>query len=131
MNTPTLPPWRLVYDRIAPGLALLCLVIALAAAVGTYVNDRANARQDREQTAANSRNAITGCVNANETREASRTLWNFVLDLSLTNNEDATPEEVDYLGEFRDWIGQVYKERDCDDLGRKYPIPPPPSLPSS
>lgn len=43
------PPWRVIYDRIAPALALLCLVIAIGAGIGTYVNDRANQRQDRER----------------------------------------------------------------------------------
>lgn len=123
------PPWRAIYDRIAPGLALLCLVIAIGAGIGTYVNDRANARQDRERIEANTENAITSCENANETREASRSLWNFVLDLSSARDEDATPQEVAARKKFRDWVDAVYRERDCADLSRKYPLPPPPALP--
>jgi hypothetical protein len=129
VNTPTLPPWRTIYERYAPFLALVCLLIAIAAAVGTVVNDRANQRQDREQLEANTANAVTSCENANETREASRTLWNFVLDLSASSNKDATPEEIGYREEFRDWIAKVYEARDCQDLSRKYPIPPPPTIP--
>jgi hypothetical protein len=120
--------WRQIYDLIAPGLALLCLVIALVAAVGTYFNDRAVTSSNTERIQDNTTNAITNCENANETREASRTLWNFVLDLSLAR-KDGSPERVAYLEEFRTWIGEVYAERDCEDLSREYPLPPPPALP--
>lgn len=127
---PHLPPWRLIYDRIAPFLALVILLIALGAGVGTYINDRAVDRSNADRIADNEDNAVTNCENANETRKANRTLWNFVLDLSQSGNSDATAQEVAYLEQFRAWIGKVYQERDCTDLGREYPLPPPPTLPA-
>lgn len=130
MNTPNLPPWRQIYDKFAPLLALLALLFAIAAGVGTYVNDRANARQDRERIEANEANAVTSCENANETREASRTLWNFALDNAEANNPDAPPEVKRYLQEFRAYVDAVYAPRDCSDLSKKYPLPEPPEIPT-
>lgn len=130
MNTPR-PPWRSLYDKIAPVLALLCLVIALGAAVGTYVNDRAVDRSNAKRIADNEANAVTSCENANETRAASRALWNYVLDLAAAGNPDATPAETAQLADFRGYVGAVYAERDCSDLSKKYPLPPPPDIPTS
>ncbi len=123
----TTPAWRQIYDKVAPALALLCLLLAIGAGVGTYVNDRAISSANTKRIADNEANAKTSCENANESRQASRTLWNFVLDLALAGNQ-ASAAEVAYFAEIREWIGQVYRERDCDDLSRKYPIPPPPIL---
>jgi hypothetical protein len=125
---PRSTPWRTVYDRIAPGLALLILVIALGAGIGTYFNDRAIAHSNTSRIAENAENSVTNCQNANESREASRTLWFFVIDLAA---KTAPPERVAYLGEVRAWVGDVYRAHDCSDLSRKYPIPPPPKIPSS
>lgn len=122
---------NIIYRRVAPLLLVCTFVLAIGAVVGTYVNDRNDRERAREQIAVNTANAVTTCQNANETREASRTLWNFVLDLSSARNVDATPAEVAYLEEFRDWIDTVYQERDCTDLSRKYPLPPPPALPTA
>lgn len=119
-----------IYQRVWPPILALTFVIAVVALVGTWMNDRANDRQDRAAIAVNKANAVTSCENANESREASRTLWNFVLDLSTAGNPDATPDEAGYIDEFRGWIDEVYKARDCSDLSRKYPIPPPPALPT-
>lgn len=52
---PASPTWRTIYERVAPLLAIMCLLIALLAAVGTYMNSRADEKQDdliAEQTAA-------------------------------------------------------------------------------
>jgi hypothetical protein len=46
---PHVPPWRAIYDKLAPGLALLILIIALAAGVGTYFNDRAIAKANADR----------------------------------------------------------------------------------
>jgi hypothetical protein len=125
---PRSTPWRTVYDRIAPGLALLILVIALGAGIGTYFNDRAIAHSNTSRIADNEANAVTSCENANESRAASRTLWYFVVDLA---SKKAAPPEAAYLGEVRSWIGDVYRPHDCSDLSRKYVIPPPPAIPGA
>lgn len=120
-----------IYRRVAPIVIVLCLVLAFAALVGTYVNERNVTTANQKRIADNEANAVTSCENANESREASRTLWNFVLDLSQAANTDATAQETAYLDEFRAWIGQVYQPRDCTDLSRKYPLPPPPAIPAN
>lgn len=126
----TTPAWRQIYDKVAPALALLCLLLAMGAGVGTYVNDRAIQTANENRIADNEANAKTSCENANESRKASRTLWNFVLDLALSGGE-ATPAEVAYFAQIRDWIATVYMPRDCDDLSRRYEIPPPPTIPAN
>lgn len=48
------PAWRSIYERVAPFLALMIFLLALAAGVGTYVNDRNDRERDRAITALNS-----------------------------------------------------------------------------
>lgn len=125
--------WNWLYANYAREVtAGIALMVTLMAG-GTYLNDRANARQDRlitEQTAQrtkdNGANAVTQCENANESRSASRTLWYFVVDLA---SQGADREQAAYLSRVRSWIGDVYRPHDCEDLGREYVIPPPPRLP--
>lgn len=122
---------HVIYRRVAPILTVCCLVLAIGACVGTYVNDRAIDSATQKRIEDNEANAVTNCQNANESRAAARTLWNFVFDLSLATNPDVTAEQVAYVGEVRAWVGKVYQERDCGDLSRAYPIPPPPSIPAA
>lgn len=123
----TTPAWRQIYDKVAPALALLCLLLALGAGVGTYVNDRAIDKANTTRIADNEANAKTSCENANESRSASRILWSYVVDLASAGS----PGQDSYFGDLRAWINKVYQPRDCSDLSRKYEIPPPPSLPAS
>ncbi len=116
-----------VYRRVAPLLIVAALVLAIAASAGTYFNGRADARRNNEQAATNQANAVTSCQNANESREASRTLWFFVVDLA---SKGAPPERAAYLEKVREWIGEVYQPHDCTDLSKKYPLPPPPAIPA-
>lgn len=115
------------YRRIAPLLIIFAVLIAVVAAVGTYANNQAITRANTARIKGSETDAVTACENANESREASRKLWYFVVDLA---SQTAPPERVTYLGEVRDWIGQVYQPHDCQDLSRKYPLPPPPSIPT-
>lgn len=48
-------PWRVIYDRFAPFVALLCLLIAVVAAAGTYVNDRNQTAERQDRVRENSR----------------------------------------------------------------------------
>lgn len=117
-------PWRLftwLYDsHPKQTIAGMLLVVALSAVASGYANIALGQ--------ANAHNATTACENANESRQASRTLWYFVMDLATKNAE---PSEAVYLGRVRTWIGEVYQEHDCSDLSRKYEIPDPPALPST
>jgi hypothetical protein len=110
-----------IYRRVAPLLMVGALILAIAAVAGTYVNGRNDARRNAE-------NALVACENANESRIANNTLWNYVVDLA---SRGANPAEVANLAEVRSWIGEVYAPHDCSDLSKKYPIPPPPKIPSS
>lgn len=72
-------------------------------------------------------NAIQGCENANESRAASLALWTTVLDLSKQSAQTAG-RPTDQIDSLAAWVGEVYQPHDCTDLGREYPIPPPPVL---
>lgn len=120
---PLAAPWRwwtwlyTNYAReVTAGIALLVVVALSATVVNNFAIGRANAS-----------NAVTNCENANESRKASRTLWNFILNLST---RDAPPESLVYLDQVREWIGQVYQPHDCANLDNVYKIPPPPSIPA-
>lgn len=127
----TTPLWRTIYDRFSPLIAAILIVACAILAGATYVNDRNDARQDRARISDNESNAVTNCLNANESREASRALWNFVLDSIVAGNPPTTPEEAAFVTDFRAYVGKVYAARDCNDLSRKYPLPPPPTIPAS
>lgn len=43
------PTTTAIYTRVAPILMVVSLLIGIGAAVGTYVNDRANVRQDHQR----------------------------------------------------------------------------------
>lgn len=72
-------------------------------------------------------NAIQSCENANQSRTATLSLWTFILEVSA-QNPDQTPAERQLLVDLGEWIGVLYAQRDCTDLSREYPIPPPPTL---
>lgn len=72
---------------------------------------------------------MVACQNSNDFRTANLELWNFVLDLSIADprNQD-NPREVRYLHRIQTWISQIYRQHDCSDLSKKYPIPPSPKI---
>lgn len=124
---------RDLYNRVVPILAIVALVFAVVAVGWSWQNSAADHRQDQQRdkdqdaaAAVNRINAVVNCENANESRTASHTLWNFILDLST---RDAPPEQMAYLEQVRAWIGQVYQPHDCTDLSKKYVLPPPPTIP--
>lgn len=78
----------------------------------------------------NKKNAVINCQNANDSREATRTLWTFLFDASTaTNTGESTPEQVALVQSFILWVNEVYATRDCSDLSKKYDIPDPPTIP--
>lgn len=76
---------------------------------------------------ANGANAVTNCQNANESRAATLLLWNFVIDASEANPGNRPDQQVQ-VERIRSWIAQLYAPRDCSQLDKKYPIPPPPPI---
>lgn len=108
-------------------LHLLIMVTLANAVLGVLlITTRVSAeRLERENLA----NAVVNCENANESRAANLSLWNFVLDLSAANREEEpSPAEQKRLDDFRAWVTALFAARDCSDLSRVYEIPPPPTL---
>jgi hypothetical protein len=99
------------------------VAVSLAGVVMTFV--LLSKVQDTSES--NEDNAVTACENANMSRKANLTLWTFVLDASATN-PDRTPQQVALADALREWLGKLYAPHDCGDLGREYPLPPPPSI---
>lgn len=75
----------------------------------------------------NRADAVTQCLNANEARAANLLLWNTVLD-PANREEQPTPEELERIDAFREWVAALFAPRDCSDLSKRYEIPDPPSL---
>lgn len=75
----------------------------------------------------NQHNAVINCENANESRKATLSLWTFLFATSL-HNPQTTPQQRANILAVSVWIGKLYAQRDCSDLSRKYPIPPPPTI---
>jgi hypothetical protein len=73
-------------------------------------------------------NAVTNCQNANKTREAQTALWTFMLTASMERRQDATAADKADMQAFLTWIEQLFAQRDCSDLSKKYELPPPPTL---
>lgn len=120
--------WRWLYTHYAQGITAALALLVVVAIVMTTVNSRADARRNTERIEDNAANAVISCKNANESREASRTLWFFVADLA---GKGASPQEAAYLGRIREWIGEVYQDHDCARLDKAYPLPPPPTIPGA
>lgn len=116
-------PWRLftwLYEnRPKETVGAILLIVVLSAAASGYANVALGQ--------SNARNAVTSCENANESRDASRTLWYFVVDLAA---KTADPDRAAYLADVRTYIGQVYQPHDCSRLDKAYPLPAPPALPA-
>jgi hypothetical protein len=103
------------------------VVVALAIIFGSVQYNRVSniAESNSSLTQANTENAKQGCLNANESRAASLALWTTVLSYVKQTADPYTSVQLDRL---LAWIGLLYQPRDCDDLSRKYTIPPPPVL---
>jgi cell division protein ZapA (FtsZ GTPase activity inhibitor) len=102
-------------------LSLLCL-----AGVASTYNLYTKVSKTQEQ---GQQNAITACKNANETRVANQALWDFIISASASQNPNQTPEGTKLLKELKVFVAELYKEHDCSDLSKTYPIPKPPVIP--
>lgn len=79
-------------------------------------------------TRQNSRDLVTGCENANESRQAARALWGYVIDVSAVSNPSPSADQQRVIESFRAYVNEVYAPRDCTDLSRKYVLPDPPKI---
>lgn len=105
------------FDRWAMTLYVIIAILALGGIA-----------QGVQNAAQNGRDLVTSCQNANESRQAARALWGYIIDLSEARNPEPTKEQERTIDNFRDYVNAVYVAHDCDDLSRKYPLPDPPRV---
>lgn len=112
-----------------PILLDVCLFIVVALTVyAAFQSQRASNRSDNAVDQVQQSNVVA-CENANETREANKQLWHFIIAVSSSSpGNQKDPKALAYLKTIQDWIDLVYRPHDCNDLDKKYPIPPPPKI---
>lgn len=76
----------------------------------------------------NAQNAKTTCLNANQTREAQSNIWDFVYE-SNKSDPELTERDRQAIVRLQQYTDKVFAQRDCDDLSKKYDLPPPPVPP--
>lgn len=67
---------------------------------------------------ANRQNQFDTCNASNQTRQASRNLWNYVLDTVEKNPQNQTPDRQKQIAEFRAYMQDAYADRDCSHIGK-------------
>jgi hypothetical protein len=122
---------RDLYERVAPILAIVGLLFAIVAVGWSWENQRATQTLTSQRTTDNATNQLVGCENANQSRAASKNLWDFVINLSLASNPTLTDEQRVFIGEFRAYVDAVYQPHDCKHLDKKYNLPSPPKIPTA
>lgn len=100
----------------------LILVIVLLVGFFGYYQNRHN-----DVIIQNSRTLYVGCKNSNEMREANRAINRYWLALWVQGSE-LTPIQRSWIGQFEDYIDDIYAQRDCRDLTKRYELPDPPPL---
>lgn len=107
-----------VLHRRTRMLTIIAVIIGVLSAIGVGFAGYAVHQNDQ--------NAKTGCVNANQVREAQRNIWNFLFAATDPNDPEVTEEDKILLDRLETYINKVFAERDCDNLGKKYNLPPAP-----
>lgn len=113
-------------------LTVVTFAVATLSLIGMIVSGflilEINKAQEETQS-----NAQISCQNGNDQRAANLALWRFVIMVSSSDDQGLTPEEQReedlILGEIDKWIGLLFAPRDCDNLGERVEIPPPPDIP--
>lgn len=88
---------------------LLTVAVIIAAITANKAGDLA---------AANRQTQVDTCTAGNQTRQASRSLWNYVLDTVDKNPQNQTPERQRQIAEFRTYMENAYADRDCSRIGK-------------
>lgn len=78
----------------------------------------------------NKHNATVQCENQNETREAFRFVFDFILGAELKDPEN-NPRENTMAKLILPYIHKTWAERDCTNLGKEYPEAKKPELPKN
>lgn len=76
----------------------------------------------------NANNAKTNCLNANQTREAQANIWGFVYE-SNKSDPETTERDRQAIERLEKYTNDVFAQRDCNDLSKKYELPPAPVPP--
>lgn len=125
------------YKTSRKRLIISYVVIALLAVlvVGTVVLTiiSINASSDAKNAAAVSLRAtgdakkaqVVSCQNANETRAGQRQWIDFQLDTSKGTGGPELDQAIELI---RTWTHDLFANRDCSDLTKKYEIPTPPDV---
>lgn len=85
------------------------------------------ARRISANVEANRDTQVQQCENANSVRQSNVLLWEQIIGLSI-GDETGGPAEVAALLALQEWIGVLYRDRDCTDLDKVYKVPPPPDF---
>lgn len=77
----------------------------------------------------NTASAKQQCENSNGVREANIVLWSTIISLSSMNpDKPQTPQQAAATKALLDWIEQLYRPHDCNDLSKVYDTPAPPDF---
>lgn len=76
----------------------------------------------------NAKNAKTTCLNSNQIREAQSKIWGFVYE-SNKSDPETTEHDRQAIERLEKYTNEVFAQRDCNDLSKKYKLPPPPVPP--
>lgn len=102
--------------RLIVGLGIsLALDILLTVAVVIVAVTANNAG---DAASANRQSQIDTCTSSNQTRAASRNLWNYVLDAAANDPETQTAARKQQLAQFRTYMETAYAQRDCTRIGK-------------
>jgi hypothetical protein len=94
--------------------ASICLDLALSIClllVFLRVDTTADLAAQNQQT------QRTTCESGNQTRAASRDLWNYILDGVQREPKNQTPEIHSKIVEIRTYMQHAYADRDCSAIG--------------
>lgn len=116
------PPWKTrLRDGPIPPWLLALILVACIVTPGMWRLQQLNE--------ANKHALKVACTNANETREADIQLWTFVLRASAANPQNQNPQQAKVRELFEDYVNDLYRPHDCNDLTKVYKFPPQPRLP--
>lgn len=83
-----------------------------------------------DRGADNRHNAYVQCVNANESRQFNKGMWDYILGHELGDrSEHQAPDELLMSETILPMIHYANRPRDCDHLDRKYDMPEVPDPP--
>lgn len=72
-----------------------------------------------QDTADRNRQAqVSSCESGNQTRQASVSLWTYILDTVEKSPQNQTEERRKQIADFRHYMLDAYASRDCSKVGR-------------